>query len=192
MCLNFSQDATLALQQGEWPIKAYKVLRWDFNGHLLSPYHSDFEWRSGVNQSDRPSAERQSDQEREIARGIHVFLHYEQAKMSVDCEQVVVELICQREHLVGAGSDNGSAIRSAVFTEVTLTDEEYARAIEAAGKLVPEDEDDYYEDEDDWEDDEEEDEEEDEDDFYEDDWEDEDDDWLEDEEEEEEEEDWDD
>lgn len=179
MCLNYSQEATTALQQGEWPIKAYKFLKWDFHGHFLSPYQSCFEWQAGINKSDRGT---ELELGTEISRGIHVFLVREQAERSLYCDQVVVEVVCQEDHFVAAGSDNGTDVRSAVFTEVFITDEEYARALEAAAKLIPDDDDEDWEDEEeDWDEDEE-DEEDWEDEYDEEDWDEDDWDWEDDEE----------
>ena len=196
MCLYSNDVATLALRLGSWPLKVYKALRWNFNGNFKSATQS-FIWRPGVNKSDRPSTgpDKYDEEGRRINRGFHVYLNKGDAEQGcgVGYNEVVVELIALSDHFVAAGTDNGSA-RAAVFTELSLPQEEYDRALAATKSLTPDDED---EEDDEWDEDEEDDweEEDDYEDEEEDDWdwdedEEEDDDWEDEDEEEEDEEGW--
>lgn len=186
MCMHHSPETTTEVLNGQWPRKCYKSLEWSHEyQNFCSPFQR-YVWKPGVNTSSRTSLK--IEEGGAVHHGFHVLLDKEAAERCCAGEnRVAVEFICRAEHFVAAGVDNGDvAYRSAVFTELILTEEEYARAV-AKGKELPpdEDEDDYddydddgfddYDDEDDYDEEEEEDDE----DYWNDydDWEEEDDDW---------------
>lgn len=166
MCLNVEAELTEKLKQGPWPRKVYKALKW--SGAAFQSNVQAFVWSPGVNKSDRTSTEVSAQNgddiiSGEIYHGFHVCLNKADAEDSDG--ELVVEFDAFPEHLVAGGSNNGIC-PGAVFTELTLSQEEYNRAVKATDLLEEDDDwdededDDYYddwEDDDDWEDEEEED-----------------------------------
>jgi hypothetical protein len=148
------KEITEELRNGDWPIKAYKVLRWDFiNKCYRSIYHGNFSWSSGVNVSDRQSvSDDPYDNEDVINRGFHGCL--EPRYLYEDLNRLIVELICEKEDFIAAGLDNGSEMKSAVFAKVCIFPEEYDRIMAESKNLreyEDEDEDEEdYDDDDDW------------------------------------------
>lgn len=186
MCMHISSEITHDVRNSTWPRVCYKTLEWDHASQsFYSPYQR-YMWKPGVHvSSEEPDKLPPGREERVLRHGFHVFLSKERAEACCQENQVVVELICQLDHFMAAGFDNGCVEwKSAVFTEVTLTEEEHARAV-AIGKKLPEQNE--WEDEEDWEDDgydyDDEDDYDDDDDY--DEYDDDDDDWDEEEEEEE-------
>lgn len=197
MCLLMDKEVTDAVRQGQWPLTAYKALKWDFaRKEFVSPYNQ-YTWKAGVNLSNRTAIEKDHydvptnvqggqflpEPTTEINRGIHVYLRADDAHGYDEYEHVIVQVLCYQEDFVAANA------QQAVFMKVSISEEEWARAVAEASKLPePEDEDDFddYDDYDDGWDDWDEGEE--------DDWEEEEDDWDDDCEDEDldEEEDWDD
>lgn len=166
MCLNVCSTLSEEVANGEWPRTCYKIIQWSQGDGCLTSLYQDYRWRAGVNNSSRYEADEHFNPEegQTIDSGFHVFLDESQAFGECPSYGIVVQLECNREDFVAAGGDNTGyvtdlqtiAIRTAVFSRVTLSENEWKRAYTTGPEIAIDDNywaNDYNNYQDDWEDD---------------------------------------
>jgi hypothetical protein len=128
MCLYKSCENTVDFRLNNLTnhsIKCYKFLTYR-NGDVTSPYFGFYEWKIGMNESNRLSiTEDINENYQEINRGIHVYLNNNslliQHHKILYPEDILVEVICDIDDLVAIDIYNTFA----AFMKVFLPKEEY-------------------------------------------------------------------
>lgn len=125
MCLTF--NTTTPTHQGTR--KVWKVLQW-YGGKLRSRYFREYAWKSGLNQSGRliPKLTFEELQDGRVEEGFHVYTSRERAEESnlaliTVSSRVVVEMAVDSSDFVCEMTEWNEA----VYTKVTLAQEEFAR-----------------------------------------------------------------
>ena len=152
MFVNGRKTAELKALEPDGEIYAWKVLLVEKRNGKISLYSTTYpdgqSWLPGVRESDRESAELSPRESgpgyKFVEHGIHVSLSTEAARKWLGMNCVIVRVRCVLFDLVAAGGElkgqylsqvYTSAEDEAVFMKVTLSDEDYASALNAACKL---------------------------------------------------------
>lgn len=131
MCLsNLAGSIKNLLSSGEKKFVFYKLVL-NKGGTLVSPYHQEYKWVVGYNESDSKQRQARKSDWVIISKGIHVCrFRKEAARLRQGYKNKrIVKVICLKEDLVGANNDQ------AVFTKVYLTREEYRKATRKKKKV---------------------------------------------------------
>ena len=128
MCLKIDVPMTQSIKNGQWPLIAYKVFTKFTPYELKSPYMKWFRYHAGKNYSGRkkPQCDREESKTKQVFFGMHVFLLKKDAEAFAGrfsrSTPVIIEVSCQLEHFIAAGTTSGNA-PSAAFTMINIPSE---------------------------------------------------------------------
>lgn len=94
----------------------------------MSPFYRGHIWKPGTNQSNRISTDLRPHEESrgEINRGFYVYTRWPVALWKFEYDVVTVEVTVDSDDFVAENVTDGEA----VYMKVTLSEEEYTRAME--------------------------------------------------------------
>lgn len=131
MCLAADPHKTRTLKSGPLQVFTFwKVLLNNGQGQLRSLWF-DHNWQAGENVSDAEKY-RDIDTWDFIANGFHVFTTWKDAQsccMNGPAQRRIVAVECKLEDLIAVGTQDSGGQEQLAFYKVTLTQEEYDRAI---------------------------------------------------------------
>lgn len=127
MCLNIDLEASKKLHdelndpEGQGFIWAWKCLD-GISGTLRSFFFSEYEWKPGLNKSDRATTQLSAIENDflSVQRGIHVYRSFAEA---LNHYGVIARVKCRAADFVAASAFE------AVFTQVELLQEDYDKAL---------------------------------------------------------------
>lgn len=135
MCTNVKlnlQEKFLKKNKGNKTVTVYKYLKKE-DGAIVSPFYTKT-WKPGVAKSNS-CAKLQTQNGREISRGIYTYLNVRDAKSNVvEPYECVVKLTANISDLICVGGWDDEPI--AVFSKVTLSQSEYDKVMKNTKNYV--------------------------------------------------------
>ena len=142
MCLCATKQTLTAAKKtrkSSGKVYAWKVVKLQHPGNIMSLFYHSFSWKPGWNLSNREDVVPTDGELRRSAlvcsdnifinRGIHVYLVKQHALRACYecCGQVVIRVECYNKHLVARNHKSTFTSKKAVYTKVFLPKKEYDR-----------------------------------------------------------------